>query len=295
MAKEFEANGEEGGNNRSTGGRTVLKTSPILYLSKVSVMYTCPMKYWWIHYKKIQPKTKNDKMVWGADFHSLSEVMGNYNHGVAQAELQTKGYSQEKTEELSIALNLLNEKLEEEGLEETLAVEEAMPAPLKGPYFENWFIKSDRIANFKGKLWNTEFKTTSGYGSATAAFYHNSMQTLSYFKRVKECHPAVVGTKLFVLVRTKNPRVEVENILITKAQIQRAEMFMDDAHKVAEHLEAVREFSRIQLRCIEVKSGECLFHPICFATNKEYQNQWIEELYESKNPDEHLGLSGEEA
>jgi hypothetical protein len=253
------------------------------------------MKYWWIHHRKIQPKAKNDKMVWGADFHSLGEVMGNHNHGVAQAELQTKGYSQEKTEELSISLSLLNEKLEEEGLEETLAVEEAMPAPLSGPYFENWFIKSDRIANFKGKLWNTEFKTTSGYGSATAAFYHNSMQTLSYFRRVKECHPAVVGTKLFVLVRTKNPRVEVEDIFITKAQIQRAEMFMDDAHKVAEHLEETGVFPRIQLRCIEVKSGECPFNPICFATNKEYQNQWIEELYESKNPDEHLGLSGEEA
>lgn len=276
----------------SRGTREV--TSPILYLSKATTIYSCPKRYWWTYYRKIVPKTKNEKMVWGADFHSLCEILGKYNVGVAQAELQTKGFSEEKESEISYGLYLIQKKLEEQGLEEFYAIEEAKSFMLGGPYFTDWFVKPDGVAMFKGKLWNVEYKTTSGWGSSTAAFYHRSIQTASYFKKTKELFPDVVGTKLFVLVRTKEPRVEVEDIQITKDQISKVNNFILITHSKAEVMESTRIFDRYYTQCLELRYGECPYNVICHATSREYQNQWIAEMFEEVNLDAHLGLSGED-
>lgn len=293
MEAKSKVDNETGSLNGVLGSRFDLKTSKRLYLSKVYAMDECPRRYFWIHYYHIQTKKKNDKMVWGADFHSHSDTLLNKGFGEAAVEIQNRGYDEKKLEDLGYCVSLLNDKLKEEGLEEVLAVEEATPIKLDGPYFEEWMTKSDAVAVFKGRLWNVEYKTTSGYGSATAAFYHNSMQTLTYFKNMKEKHPEVVGTKLFVIVRTKVPRIEVENIVVTKEQLRRADIFIDDAHRYAEALEFTREFRQKQTKCIEVKSGECPYYPICFSQDDKYIKQWIEELYDVRDPDEHLNIQEE--
>lgn len=256
-------------------------------------MAKCPMKYYWGYYRGLKTKEVSGPMQYGGDFHSMAQVMNETRLGVALATLETMDYRQEVKEEIALELDMLNSKMEEEGGGEVIAVETPMPVLLPGPYFREWYIKSDLIKMFKGELWNTEYKTTGGYGAATAAYYHNSMQTLSYFSAVKEAYPEVRGTKMFIIVRTKTPRIEVEDILITKDNIRMAKMFRRDAHAEAEEIEATRNFRRKMTHCISLREGECSYRPICFATNPDYQNQWIDEIYIKGNPDEHLGLSGE--
>ena len=267
-------------------------TSNILYLSKINTIFSCPMRYWWIHHAHFIPKNKNSNMVWGSDFHSAAETGATQGWDIAQAEIQAKPWDEDKKEEMSYLLSLYQDKVEDEGLESYLHVENTALIPTKRTdIFKYWSVKADHLGLYKGQLWNGEIKTTSGYGAATAAFYHNSMQTLHYFHYTKTAHPEVRGTKLFVVVRAKRePRVVVENILITKDQMLQAELFRDNALSFAEKCEKENYFPRFMTKCHTIKEGECAFKPICFVKNEKYRDKWIPELYDIKSPDEHLGL-----
>lgn len=267
-------------------------TSNILYLSKINTLFACPMRYWWIHHAHLIPKTKSQAMVWGSDFHASAETGETYGWDIAQAEIQAKPWDEQKKEEVSLMLGLLQDKMEEEGIESYFSIEKTSLIPIEGSdFFSFWSIKADHVGMYKGELWNGELKTTSGYGNATALFYHNSMQTLHYFHYIKTVYPEVRGTKLFVVVRAKRePRVIVENILITKDQIAQAELFRKNALAFAERCERENFFPRFMTKCHTVKEGECPFKNICFVKNESYRDKWISELFEIKSPDEHLGL-----
>lgn len=267
--------------------------SKLLYLSKINTAFACPRRYWWIHHAHLIPVSKSDAMTWGADFHGLAEIAAFHSLGAAQADLLSKPWDEQRISDMSYMLGLLYEKFEEEKLEEFIQIETTGMIPIEdSEYFSFWTVKSDHIGRYRGAIWNGELKTTSGYGAATAAFYHNSMQTLHYFHYVKNLYPTVRGTKLFVCVRAKKePRVVVEDILISKAQIKQAELFRLNALSYVEELEDKQVFPRFMTKCHTVKEGECQFKPICFAENEEYRDRWIKELYEERSPDEHLGLS----
>lgn len=276
-----------------------LITSNILYLSKVTKMYECPRRYFLRHYLHLNQKTKKAQMQFGAEFHDLAKTMNESRYALAVAELQANmnagNVSEEDAYEQATLLTLLKEKQEEKGLRQMLVIEEAMPTPLAGPYFTSWFIKSDAIAEFDDGLWNVEYKTTSGFGAATKNYYHNSMQTVTYFRNVKERYPDVKGTRLFVLVRAKRePRCEVEDILLTKHQLEVASRFEDASVEYAERLEATRHFPRFGTKCMTIRAGECEYNPICWQQSGAYVKEVIENIYEKSDPDAHLGLSGEE-
>lgn len=267
-------------------------TSPILYMSKINTLFSCPMRYWWIHHAHFIPKSKNQNMLWGSDFHEKAAVAAVHGWGVAQAEILTENWEEGKKEEMSLMLGMLQDKMEEEGLDRFIDVEQTALIPIStSPFFKDWTTKSDHIGIYKGSVWNGELKTTSGYGAATASYYHNSMQTLHYFHYVKSVHPEVRGTKLFVVVRAKKePRVAVEDIILTKDQMTQAELFRNHALAFADRVESEGFFPRFMTKCHTVKEGECAFKPICFVKNEEYRDRWIPELYDVRSPDEHLGL-----
>lgn len=270
--------------------------SGLLYLSKVNTLFACPRRYWWIHHAHLIPKQKSDAMTWGAEFHHMAEFAALHGWDVAFTEIQSQPWQEDKIAEMTYLLSLLKDKIEDAGLEEFIEIETTGLIPIENSsYFSNWTVKSDHIGRYKrSEIWNGEYKTTSGYGAATAAFYHNSMQTLHYFHYVKTIHPNVRGTKLFVCVRAKKePRVVVEDILVSKDQIRQAELFRSNALAYAEQTEKEGVFPRFMTKCHTVKEGECAFKPVCFVQNEEYRDRWLSELYEERSPDEHLGLASD--
>lgn len=226
----------------------------------------------------------------------LSELGSRHGWHVAFAELDAQTWPDERKDEMRTLLVMLAEKMAEEDIGRIYEVEHTALIPIEGnKFFRHWSVKCDLVAEFGNQLWNGELKTTGGYGAATAAFYHNSMQTLHYFHYIKDTYPGVRGTKLFVCVRAKkSPRVEVEDILVTKDQIRQAELFRKNALDFATLVETNEFYPRFMTKCHTVKEGECAYRPICFVENIEYRAKWIEELYTYANPDEHLGLGSVE-
>lgn len=272
-------------------------TSNLLYMSKINDLFDCPRKYFYIHHEHLLPKEEPIYLTFGSLIHKAIYDMGEDSDLIKGASTIVNSSIDEENKNLAVFLlrifrdKYLNEK-------PIRMIEQEVPklVPIEGEFFKHWVVKPDRVAEFEDGLWLCEYKTTSGYGASTAAYYHNSLQTLTYFFNTKKFFENARGTKLFIMTKkgktkAEDERVIVEPIMLSSEDMYRAQSFMTYAIAFAEHIESTHSFYKFQTRCHPFTGGECPYFPLCFTRGKEdYIKEVKSMLFEVRDPDEHLEL-----
>ena len=260
-------------------------TSKNLFLSKIQTAYECPRKYFHSYHSCLGPKEKPDYFQTGTDFHECVEVL--LTEGPEKAYEKAESVSNE----MMFYLKVFAEKFYDLN-PAVLGTERPVIMPINNnKFFDAWVVKSDSTLQLKnGALWNGEWKTAGGYGASTARYYYNSLQTLTYNYVIKKHMPDIRGTKLFVVTKTKTPVCHVEDIMISQKDLDRAELFIEDAIEYLTEIEERAEYPRHQTSCTHARQQECMFLPICFEKNENYVNEIIPNLYSIHDPDAHLEL-----
>lgn len=272
-------------------------TSNLLYMSKISDLFDCPRKYYYIHHEHLLPKEEPIYLTFGSMVHKAIYNMGEDSDLLKGAATIMDYDIDDDSKTLAVfLLRIFKEKYEQQNPVKIIEQEIPKVVPIEGEFFKGWVVKPDRIAEFSDGLWLCEYKTTSGYGASTAAYYHNSLQTLTYFYNTKKFFPDAKGTKLFIMTKkgkTKadSDRVIVEPIMLSSEDMYRAQSFMQYAIAFAEHIESTHAFYKFQTRCHPFTGGECPYFPLCFTRGKEaYIKEVKELLFSVRDPDEHLEL-----
>ena len=267
-----------------------------LYLSKVSSLFECPKKFYWEYIEQLSPKEEPDYLTFGAAIHEAIACGGHpfdLERAVASLALA------KLTDDLKILgtflLRMFKEKYDQLPIKEMLFQEIPLVYDLPGPFYKYWVVKPDRVVRFKnGEVWLLEYKTTSGYGASTASYYHNSMQTLSYFYATQKQVPDAVGTQLIVMTKKgaskkDEERVIIEPIILSENDKRKALNFIQYAHAYAELIWDKQIFFKFMTSCHKPFGGQCEFYPLCFAgDNKAYFNEVKEMVFRRKDPDSHL-------
>jgi len=266
-------------------------------MSKISDLFDCPRKYFHIHHEHLLPKEEPIYFRFGSLIHKAIESMGEESDLLKGAFEIANSDFDDKNKELAIFLiKGFKEKYDALTPIKMIEQEKAKMLPLDGEFFHNWVVKPDRISEYPDGIWLNEYKTTSGYGSSTAAYYHNSLQTLTYFYITQTFYPEARGTKLFIMTKKgaskkDEDRVIVEAIQLSEEDKYRAQSFIKYAHAFAEHIESSRSFYKFQTRCHPFTGGECPYFPLCFTRGKkEYLDEIKQMLFINRDPDEHLEL-----
>lgn len=271
--------------------------SDLLYMSKISDLFDCPRKYFYVYHENLLPKEEPIYLKFGSLVHKAIESMGEESDllkGVL--EVANSDFDDKNKELATFLLQRFKEKYDVIKPIRMIEQEKAKMLPLNGEYFKHWVVKPDRIVECEDGLWLCEYKTTSGYGPSTAAYYHNSLQTLTYFYITQTFFPNAKGTILFIMTKkgvTKKDeeRVIVEHIQLSDEDKYRAQSFIKYAHAFAEHIEGTGSFYKFQTRCHPFTGGECPYFPLCFTRGKkDYLEEVKQMLFETRNPDDHLEL-----
>lgn len=291
--------------------------SQLLYMGKCMSAQKCEMMYYWQHHLHLQHKHTPDYLTFGSVFHKAALELGlNFGFDVAEAILQhrldlakTLGWKQDdKVARLFadvseadrnlmlIMLDAFAVKIKEAGITQILGVEKTVKYPIVSPYFTDWCIKIDFLFQDMEGVWAGDLKTTSGYGPATARYYHSSPQTKTYFHIAKKLMPNLRGTKIFVVTKQK-VRCEIETILLNNADHYEAELFMEESIKHLNSIETEYKmyqtpFQRHMSHCINFLGQECPYIPICVKpiTSQSYLDDLLHNWYTISNPDDHLEL-----
>lgn len=274
-----------------------MPNSKRLYMSKVSDLFDCPRKYFYIYHENLLPKEEPIYLRFGSLVHKAIESMGEESDLLKGAlEVANSDFDEQNKELATFLIRVFKTKYDALNPIKMIEQEQAKILPLNGEYFTEWVVKPDRIIELNDGVWLCEYKTTSGYGASTAAYYHNSLQTLTYFYITQSFIPEAVGTKLFIMTKkgktkAEEERVMVEDIRLSEEDKYRAQSFIKYAHTFAEHIEGTNSFYKFQTRCHPFTGGECPYFPLCFTRGgKGYLEEIKEMLFEVRDPDAHLEL-----
>jgi len=268
-----------------------------LYLSKISSLFECPKKFFWEYVEGLTPIAEPDYLTFGAAIHEAIAFGGHpFDLEAAVSRLAiAKGLTEDHKVLGTFLLRVFKEKYDLLPIKEMLFQEIPLVHPLPGPFYKNWVVKPDRVVRYvNNEVWLLEYKTTSGYGAATASYYHNSMQTLSYFYATQKQIPEAVGTLLIVMTKKgvskkEEERVIIEPIILSESDKRKAEHFMQYAHAYAELLWEKQIFFKFMTSCHKPFGGQCEFYPLCFAgENKAYFEEVKKMVFRKRNPDDHL-------
>lgn len=297
------------------------KLTRYMYMSKVSTFQSCPMRYYWQHHLWLQAKQRPSYFTFGSAFHKVIEI--GLKHGFEASELvlemrqdvlgtlsiQIDEKDLELIKELSetdrkLMLDMLDAfvvKWQSIGVQNILSTEASVKFNV-GPgseynsrFFDNWVAKADFIFQDLEGHWVGDLKTTSGYGAATATYYHQSPQTKTYFYILQSKMPNLRGTKIFPVTKQKI-RCECETILITEQDKDQANLFITEAIQAIDEAEANfqagKMFHRCMTSCVNSFGQSCPYIPICLTTSmtEAYFNDLVENWYSISSPDEHLEL-----
>lgn len=289
------------------------KLTRYMYMSKVSTFQQCPMRYYWQHHLWLQSKTRPSYFTFGSAFHKVVELglvngfeaseavlcqrvdlLDKLGIKLEDKDIELIGSLTEPDKQLM--LNMLDAfvvKWNDIGVLNVLSTESSVKFDVsnKSLYFDNWVAKADFIFQDLDGHWVGDLKTTSGYGAATAAYYHQSPQTKTYFYILQSKMPNLKGTKIFPVTKQK-VRCECETILITQQDKDQAEMFIDEAVNAITQAEETQQFPRSMTACINSFGQSCPYIPICLnkTMTEEYLNDLIDNWYTISSPDEHLEL-----
>ena len=280
-----------------------------MYLTKALTLHECFRKYYLAYHAMLQPKAEPKPFIIGRIFHEMARAYIEQDINAATKLCIVSEVSEDEKDHLLLMLGALVEKFTDgdDNLKVPLAImgtEQTIGTPI-GDW--TWYIKTDLTFLEEGKPWKGEYKTTSGYGAATAAFYHNSPQTLIYQYLLLKHMPNLIGSKYFIVTKAKDPRCIVEPIFITKGKLRWAEYAIEATLALAEEVEDKRRYARQFSHC-KTLQRECEYYPLCFyvkidtysglANEPEggISEAYLEEvlkLYEVRDPEAHLGLGGE--
>ena len=296
------------------------KLTPLLYLSKAGCVQQCPMRYYWQHHCHLTTKTRPEYFRFGSATHKAVEIGLNYGFPSAEAVLCDRldlaeqlgapvdrlhlndiMESNEKDRNLMLQMvEAFENAWKANGIKTLLSTEYSVQMPLTelgitSKYFTHWVAKADFVFEDMEGVWVGDLKTTSGYGPATAKYYHSSPQTKSYFHILKKRMPKLRGTKIFVVTKQK-VRCEVEPILMTDTDHFQAQLFIEESVRHIDQLEddmAKGQFpSRFMTSCVNHFGSECPYIPLCINPMKdnEYAHDLINNWYGFESPDKHLEL-----
>ena len=298
--------------------------TPLLYMSKVACFQQCAMKYYWSHHLNLQTKDKPGYFAFGSTCHRAVIELGLvYGFNVTEAALQLRwdiadllagepiiqkikdeitGTSEADRSLMLTMCDAFQEKWSTLGIKQVLGTEKSVKYDIRhlSPFFTDWVVKADFLFEDQDGVWVGDLKTTSGYGTQTAKYYHSSPQTKTYFYILQKMMPNLMGTKIFVLTKQK-VRCEVETILLTEADKYEAELFIEEAVKSIDHVEWLADpqiakecepFPRSMTSCINHFGQECPYIPICIQPIKSqaYLDDVLANWYRVESPDLHLEL-----
>jgi hypothetical protein len=290
-----------------------------MYLSKAGAAQQCPMRYYWSNYCWLQAKERPVHFRFGSAIHKAVEIALNYSFPVAEAILSDRidlALSLGLPESVKYADILESPKVDKElmlmmleafefrwkaaGIISLMSTEYSVQVPLAdlgvtSKYFTHWVVKADFIYKDMEGVWVGDLKSTSGYGPATAKYYHLSPQTKTYFHLLKRYMPALIGTKIWVVTKQK-VRCEIEKILINEDDHFQAQTFIEEAVRYNERIQddfLEGKFpTRCMTSCVNSYGQECPYIPICIHKLKsnEYALDLINNWYKIESPDKHLEL-----
>jgi hypothetical protein len=285
-------------------GRNKMEIEKRMYLSKASYLHECFRKYYLAYKLKICPKKENHNFKMGSAFHEAARLLNDESVVEAIKCLQSFNFDKKDEDTLLLMLHALIEKFEkgDENLKtpiEILGTEQPIYIIING---WKWYIKIDLTFLEEGLLWKGDYKTTAGYGPATASFYHSSPQTWTYLYVLKKHFPAIQGSKFIILTKVKEPKCTVEKVLINERGLQIAEQLMYDTIKIVETVEGTGFYPRQGTHCKSNK-GECEYYPLCHIYDpinnipeKGISSDYVKEvsqIFTPFDPDEHLGIEGD--
>jgi hypothetical protein len=273
-----------------------LPTTPLLYNSKISTAQECMAQYWFRYHLQKDTRQRPEYFAFGSDFHrmTLNNGIGS-DYGQDGAELwlhQQVMPEPSKKQMLDMADAFFRTWQSQDRL--LLEVEKTILHPLAGyTHFENWAVKADMVFEDHEGLWVGDLKTTSGYGAATAKYYHNSLQTKTFGYVNKLRYPELRGTKIFVVTK-KAIRCEVETIILNDRDYEQAATHMHEAASKIDEAVSLNTFHRSCTSCINFMGRECPYIAICMEPKARMNPTYIEDLmtnwYADMNPDDHLEL-----
>lgn len=266
----------------------------ILYLSKVSTFNECPKKYYWVYHKWLTGKEINPYFAYGTLVHKAIELTlkGDMQAGLLHIDNAQVSIESRDMAKTHLALFVQTFFQEVATLISTEKSEYLDLESFTSAYFKKWYIKTDITYSNQEGLWNGDAKTTSGMGASVAKFYHSSIQTLSYLYIGRRLNPGLMGTKIFVLTKTKVPRIHVEPIYYTREMENRIHEFIGDSIRSIEAADEASYYPKRQTSCMQFTGKECEFVPLCFNYSKkeEYETDLIKNWYRIEDPDTHLEL-----
>lgn len=304
------------------------KLSPLLYMSKIKCLHECERKYYYQHHLHLGTSQRPKYFADGSNVHRCVELGLIHGRHVPEAILSKnfqllKTFGVELTDKdletfsslsdadcdmFGLMIDAFFDRWESLGIKRVLSTEASVKFDLSGLSwkFTHWVVKADFVFEDEEGTWVGDLKTTSGYGPAVAKFYHSAPQTKTYFRILEEellkQGIQVLGTKIFVLTKTKVPRCEIEEIRVTQQDKDQADLFIKEA---CDHLETKElmfsvgshpeVFSRFMTGCINQFGHDCPYIPICINNIKSqaYLDDLISNWYVDADPDEHLELEKE--
>ncbi|MBT9169200.1 MAG: hypothetical protein DDT19_02554 [Syntrophomonadaceae bacterium] len=274
-----------------------------MFLTKALTLHECFRKYYLSYHAMLQPKATPKPFVIGRIFHEMAKTYIEQDVSRAVRLVQTAEINEDEQDNLLLMLEALVEKFEhgDDNLKLPLTIlgAEQTVGTTIGDWV--WYIKTDLTFLEEDRPWKGEYKTTSGYGAATATFYHNSPQTLIYQYLLLQQMPNLVGSKYFIVTKTKAPKCIIEPIFITKDKLKWAWHSIQATLSLASTVESEKLYIRQFSHC-KTLQRECQYYPLCFHYNalagkpeEGTSEAYLEEvlrLYEVRDPEEHLGLEG---
>lgn len=272
-------------------------TSRLLFNSKTADFQSCPAFYFWHQHAHLEGPTRPSYFKFGSDFHVMALKYGLL-HGVEAGEhwLVTQPDIAEPDKMLMLNMYDVFMRVWLSKPRRVISVEESVLFPIDGfTHFDTWVVKPDAVYEEEdGSKWCMDLKTTSGYGAATAKYYHQSLQTKTFFHVQHELDQTLAGTKIFVATKTKDPRVEVEEIVLNSLDHHQAKTHMQEAATAIDRAVTDYTFPRNCQSCVNFQGKECPYIPLCMDHRVGHGNAHQEDLlanwFKTADPDEHLEL-----
>lgn len=278
-------------------------TSPFMYLSKAQNLFFCPRKYFYVHHLWLIPKETPQYFRFGTAIHEGIRAMSQ-DHNLERA-IITIADSDLTEEEKSLAYYLLeifhSKYADTFSSSQILFQEIPLLTQVESNYIKNWVVKPDRVVQTPNEdIWLLEYKTTSGYGAATANYYQESMQTLTYFflsqEKIKLLNKNVKGTKLIIFLKKGSKkkdeeRVIFDDIFLTNEDKEKTNQFIHDTLSYLDFIEEKRFFPRFATNCHNSFGSKCEYASLCWTQgSKGYVKELIDMCFKIECPEDHLEL-----
>lgn len=265
-----------------------------LFYSSGRLLWECPRKFYYSHEKGLKPATPppaslrygkavDDGICVSLELSKISvqKLEEYHQHMKLQLEQEELPFDMWQVHVSEVLLWLEEHaKLEE--------VQYGVPVQVELPPFL-WLGEADMLIPLKdGQLWLGEVKTTSGYGPSTQRYFMDDPQVWSYLWALLKKEPSLKGFILFVLTKTKDPKLHVEWVPLRKTKLLQVERYIYDTLKLYMFYKDANYWPQNRGACVKLW-GECEYYILCEypETSKEYE-ELCSQSFIQEDPFAHL-------